>query len=179
MSMPTKRKPYCHPHLPYYAKGMCRNCYEKDLRKRNPEFVERQRKNTSKWVENHKKQKALLDAKYQLRPDSKERKSLRKRKRMLASFGLSLDDADRLLEIQEYRCAICGATAQNENNKKFLEFDHDHETNKPRGFLCQKCNKGIGLLGDCVEGIESAFKYLQNPPFKLLKERIKPSKKSQ
>jgi len=149
---------------------MCRNCYEKDLRKGNPKFAERQRENTREWIKTHKRWKQKSDSKYRSRVENKERRSLRKRKRMLASFGLSLDDADKLLEIQEYKCAICGAIAQNENNKKSLEFDHDHETNKPRGFLCQKCNKGIGLLGDCSEGIERALKYLQNPPFKILKE---------
>jgi len=162
------KNPYCHPDLPYYAKGMCRNCYERNLRERNPEFAQRQRDNTTNWVKVHKQRKAEINTRYQLRPDSKERKNLRKRKKTFASFGLSLDDGYKLLELQGHKCAICGKPAQIENNKRFLELDHDHETNKPRGFLCQKCNKGLGLLGDCIKGIERALKYLQNPPIKSL-----------
>lgn len=169
--MPTERKPYCHPELPYYSKGMCRSCYEKDLKKRNPDFAERQRENCEEWIKHHKRWKNDYDSKKQKEPKSRERRSLRKRAKMLASFGLSLDDENRLLEIQECRCGICGAPAQQENNKKFLEFDHDHETSEPRGYLCQKCNKGLGLLGDCLEGIERALKYLQNPPFETLRRK--------
>jgi len=164
------KKPYCHPELPYYAKGMCRNCYEKDLRKRNPIFAQKQKENCSEWVKKHKRWKALDDSNYQLRPDSKERKSLRKRGTTLASFGLTLDDETKLLEIQNFKCAICGG----ESGARWYHLDHDHETNEPRGLLCSKCNKGIGLLGDCLEGIERALKYLQNPPFKILKQNKSP-----
>jgi Recombination endonuclease VII len=29
-----------------------------------------------------------------------------------------------------------------------------------RGALCQNCNKGIGLLGDSMEGVRKALEYL-------------------
>lgn len=32
-----------------YALNLCRSCYEKDLRERNPEFAERQRENCRQW----------------------------------------------------------------------------------------------------------------------------------
>lgn len=40
--------------------------------------------------------------------------------------------------------------------------DHDHLTNKFRGWLCHKCNSGIGHLGDNIEGLEKALAYLRN-----------------
>jgi hypothetical protein len=43
----------CHPDRPLYAKKMCRSCYEKNLRRTNPEFAERQKKNNQQWVKQH------------------------------------------------------------------------------------------------------------------------------
>jgi hypothetical protein len=53
-------------------------------------------------------------------------------------------------------CPICGQTST------LLCFDHDHETKKHRGWLCLKCNRAIGQLGDNIEGIKKALKYLQS-----------------
>ena len=39
--------------------------------------------------------------------------------------------------------------------------DHDHKTNEFRGWLCDKCNLGIGKLGDSIEGLENAIRYLK------------------
>ncbi|KKK91601.1 hypothetical protein LCGC14_2711310 [marine sediment metagenome] len=36
-------------HGKAYSLGLCRSCYEIDLRKRNPEFAERQRENSRQW----------------------------------------------------------------------------------------------------------------------------------
>jgi len=38
--------------------------------------------------------------------------------------------------------------------------DHDHSNNSFRGWLCDKCNTGIGKLGDDVEGLVRALNYL-------------------
>ena len=37
--------------------------------------------------------------------------------------------------------------------------DHDHSTNKFRGWLCDKCNTAIGNLGDDMGGIVNALNY--------------------
>jgi len=38
--------------------------------------------------------------------------------------------------------------------------DHDHTTDKFRGWICEKCNTGLGKLGDNIEGIVNALNYL-------------------
>ena len=50
-------------------------------------------------------------------------------------------------------CQICEAT-------KNLVYDHDHSTMEFRGVLCRQCNAGLGSLGDSLEGIKRALKYL-------------------
>ena len=51
-------------------------------------------------------------------------------------------------------CECCG-----QEGKKIV-LDHDHETNKFRGWLCDQCNRAIGQLGDNVEGLQKAINYL-------------------
>lgn len=52
-------------------------------------------------------------------------------------------------------CDICGVKEDS------LHFDHDHTTLKFRGWLCRECNTGLGKLGDTVESLERALKYLK------------------
>lgn len=51
-------------------------------------------------------------------------------------------------------CEICGVEGK-------VHWDHDHETGKFRGWLCVKCNTGLGKLGDNIEGLERALAYLR------------------
>jgi len=39
--------------------------------------------------------------------------------------------------------------------------DHCHTTGIFRGWLCNRCNMGLGNLGDSVEGVEKALAYLR------------------
>ena len=50
-------------------------------------------------------------------------------------------------------CEIC-------NTKDDLCYDHCHDTMKFRGILCNKCNRGIGMLGDTLESIMKVVRYL-------------------
>jgi 5-methylcytosine-specific restriction endonuclease McrA len=52
-------------------------------------------------------------------------------------------------------CDICGRT------DRPLRFDHCHETGKHRGWLCNNCNVGMGHLGDNLESLLEAVKYLE------------------
>ena len=44
-------------------------------------------------------------------------------------------------------CDLCGRT------DKKLVFDHCHETLVQRGWLCDNCNRSMGMLGDDVNGM--------------------------
>lgn len=52
-------------------------------------------------------------------------------------------------------CECCGKVPK----KKFV-LDHCHKTEEFRGWLCDHCNLAIGMLGDDVEGVEKALKYV-------------------
>ena len=52
-------------------------------------------------------------------------------------------------------CACCGKIA-------ILHCDHDHSDDKSfRGWICQQCNSGLGLLGDSEAGLRQALAYLK------------------
>jgi hypothetical protein len=51
------------------------------------------------------------------------------------------------------RCALCPYAG-------LLVCDHDHTTGLTRGWLCRKCNTGLGKLGDTVESVGRALAYL-------------------
>ena len=53
-------------------------------------------------------------------------------------------------------CDCCGKA-----HHKSLVLDHDHETLKFRGWLCEHCNHGLGKFGDTMEGLKKALVYME------------------
>lgn len=54
-------------------------------------------------------------------------------------------------------CEIC---LKPPDAKKSLSLDHDHETGAFRGWLCNSCNMGLGMLGDTPLVLTAALRYL-------------------
>ncbi len=59
---------------------------------------------------------------------------------------------------QDHKCLICEVSV--EEFPQILAVDHDHATGEVRGLLCNKCNRGIGLLGDSTQNLKRAIEYL-------------------
>lgn len=74
-----------------------------------------------------------------------------------------IDDSayEELFGRQRGRCGIC-AKPPEEGKRLFV--DHDHETGFVRGLLCNRCNVGIGMLGDTDADLRRAYWYLEEPP---------------
>ena len=78
------------------------------------------------------------------------------------SYGITLDDYNKILTEQKNRCAICGTdkVGGKHNNEAFM-VDHCHDTGKVRGLLCNQCNRGIGNFNDDVDRLRNAAVYLE------------------
>lgn len=71
-------------------------------------------------------------------------------------FGLTVEQYDAKRDAQRGICEICGRESD-----RPMPLDHDHETGALRDFLCEACNKGIGLLGDCPATLRLAAEYIE------------------
>ncbi|MEN8656250.1 endonuclease VII domain-containing protein [Streptomyces sp. 21So2-11] len=77
-------------------------------------------------------------------------------------FGLTLEDYEAMLVVQDRRCKICLRTAgEADRCFKRLGVDHCHSTGKIRGLLCRSCNAAIGQLQDSPRIIKRAAAYLE------------------
>lgn len=84
---------------------------------------------------------------------------------LMSSHGISLEEYNQKIEEQDGKCDICHQPESRINKRtgktKFLCVDHNHETGKVRGLLCDDCNIAIGKIKENIETLENAKKYLQ------------------
>ena len=67
-----------------------------------------------------------------------------------------------------YACPICsrssdkveGEGGRNHGKTSGWVIDHDHETGEFRGWLCHKCNRGLGAFKDETKLLMEAIRYL-------------------
>lgn len=81
-----------------------------------------------------------------------------KEARLVRKYGLTFAGIDVILKDQDNKCAICQIDFSDGNKPKV---DHCHKTSMVRGALCNKCNLGLGLLGDTAESLQAACNYLK------------------
>jgi hypothetical protein len=74
-------------------------------------------------------------------------------KRLMKTYGCSTTEFAERMATSDC-CEVCGS-------KNNLCYDHDHETMEFRGVLCRCCNGAIGKLGDTLESVKRAVKYLE------------------
>ena len=71
-----------------------------------------------------------------------------------------------------YQCPICLKTSDDlwdrgsykntkVNKKTIFVLDHDHITGKFRGYICDRCNTGLGAIEDNLENIDRMVTYLK------------------
>lgn len=71
---------------------------------------------------------------------------------------MSHEEYGQMLAKQNHCCALCESQA----GGKQLAVDHDHDSKKVRGLLCQNCNTGLGKLQDNPELLRRAAKYIED-----------------
>lgn len=146
----TKLCPKCKEDLPYSAfnkaarrdgyQTYCRSCHNKMQRE-----------------------------KYSSDPMAKVRRQFRAGRRKEANptaqreaelkrlYGITLQDYVDMFKKQGEVCAICKEECK---TKKSLSVDHDHNSGKVRGLLCNRCNRALGMFQDSPPLLLRAAEYL-------------------
>jgi len=95
--------------------------------------------------------------------DAEEYKKWRKERLRWAAikqrYHLTRDEWQAMFDKQHGCCPICG-THQDDLSHP-LEIDQNLATGKIRGLLCRKCNSGIALLGEDIDRLKAAIRYLE------------------
>lgn len=76
--------------------------------------------------------------------------------RICRKYGITLDEFNSLIRIQNNKCLIC----YKEMIGTDRHIDHDHITKRVRGLLCGRCNNAIGFLKDSPYSAINVTKYL-------------------
>jgi hypothetical protein len=101
--------------------------------------------------ENHKQHK--MDRNIYL----KNRKDSIRKWYLKTTYGLTPEQYQEMYSKYDGKCYICM-----ELKDYYLHVDHNHDTGKIRGLLCNNCNRAIGLLKDSSESLRNAIKYLDS-----------------
>ena len=73
-------------------------------------------------------------------------------------YGLEEHECVKMMADQNGKCAICLVVLTDKNS----HIDHCHDSGKVRGFLCGRCNQGIGLFDESEELLLSAINYIRS-----------------
>jgi hypothetical protein len=109
---------------------------------------------TKQWrINNPEKYKLMTD-----RRNKSLTKDQIKHNNLKYKHGITLEQYNNKFILQEGKCDICKKHAS--ACRRALAVDHNHKTGQIRSLLCDECNRGIGLLGDDVNRLKSAYEYL-------------------
>lgn len=123
--------------------------YKREYRKKNREKLNNQarilrKKNIEKFRTRDRKEQ--LERYHKLTPELKKKRAAAHAIRHLKrTYGLTKEDYNQMLAIQNNNCALCGLPLSKELKKTDPCVDHCHNTGKVRGLVHRYCNVIIGI----------------------------------
>ena len=79
-------------------------------------------------------------------------------------YGITIEQYQKMVEERNNLCDVCGNPPSESNTRahwnKKLCIDHNHDTGRVRGLLCNDCNLAVGY-GKTPDILERAAKYLR------------------
>ena len=108
-----------------------------------------------KWREKNRERRKTYQKEYHERNKNKARQ-YGWEYQLRTQYSITKEDYETILSSQIGCCAICKGKC----TRRFA-VDHDHNTGKIRGLLCNKCNRGLGLFLDNPNYLEAAAKYIK------------------
>ncbi len=116
----------------------CKECMNKSQREKRKENPEKFRRKDKESYYKNKERKIKYAREYR-----KNNKEKTRNVNLKSKYNISQEDYERMKIKQNFRCAICNE--HEDNLKRILCVDHNHQTGKVRGLLCDTCNKFLGF----------------------------------
>lgn len=113
---------------------------------------------SSIWYQNNKEQaRACITRWKKSHPINTKRSQLKQN--LKRAYGITIEEYDAMLMAQGGLCLICHTDSPGGRGR--FNVDHDHDTGKIRGLLCQSCNIAIGHMREDPKRLRSAADYLE------------------
>ena len=143
----------------------CKPCHSASVVEWQRNNKDKARAKFKRWYQNPiNREKSLAGSRKRwknISPEQKRRKYDATNARLkVALYGITVSEINAMASKQNGLCALCGKPPTSGRWKK-LVVDHDHQSGKIRGLLCNPCNVGLGALGDTIGSIEKALVYLR------------------
>jgi len=164
----ARHREYYRTHTEYFEK------YRKEHRERHREVNRIYRQKNAERISSQRKQyreanlEMIREHGRQWRKDHideiKRRDLERKKKKperertCKRHYGITIDDFNRMVSLQDGKCAICRLGFLSSRNQ---HIDHDHKSQVVRGVLCSNCNTGLGHFKDNEDTLRAAIAYLR------------------
>lgn len=123
-------------------------------RRRRATSAARIRETIAAWRKRNPGKVAWQNFKTRIRETAGGHLSLRQQRRYAHVYAVSVVHPVPNPEL----CECCGGPP---NTHGKLVFDHDHETNRFRGWICDRCNKMLGHAADSADTLSKAIAYLE------------------
>lgn len=158
-----------HPCTTYFTPKTIRQIYCSDLCNSREQMRRWRRKRPATYLAKkrrwHQKNKVRINEKRKLRyrTDAEFRAqcaAIRKKSFLKTLYGLTYEKKTSILDSQDNRCANKGCRTT-DPGKRGWHSDHDHKTDRLRGFLCRPCNLALGLMKDDPAKLHGLAKYLE------------------
>lgn len=133
-----------------------RRLYAIEYRKTHREMY---RKAAKKWAAKNMKKRTIYGKQYR-DVHRKEEIKREKNNKLKLRYGITLAQYNSLFKEQKGCCAICGT--HQDNLKRGLAVDHNHNTGMIRALLCSNCNLLVGNSGEDIGILNNVIKYLKN-----------------
>lgn len=157
----SERAPDCHPERKHYSRGFCGSCWRKMIRDDPDGFIAMGGK--IRYAECHPDRPHQAFGLCTHCYDTQKYANRSRERRLVREYGLSLAEKQAMEDAQGGGCAICGRKPDLERPRTVrgtLHVDHDHNTGRVRGLLCNFCNVAIGMFDDNPETISIAAQYV-------------------
>ena len=140
------------------AKERARIYKREDMRRRRAADPQKYRDIANASNARHRERRRVGAARWKRENPEAFKKSIRKT-HLKQKYGMTPDQWQEMFLSQCSKCACCGSTEP--NHKTGWRTDHNHETGKVRGIVCQPCNQML-TFHITIPILLKAAKYLRD-----------------